>query len=135
MPVPKDLTSFFLRLIEKSKKSEINWQATGPPDAFRVTFSGIAILISLEGDKPLVRIQLLNDKGDTAAVISVDQGDDEWLGAMSLNNSANRKVTKKDETLHRAMQELEKEGSVGEDRSQGKFQVKSSKTGLLDSGF
>lgn len=115
MPVSKDLTSFFLRLIEKSKKSEINWQATGPPDAFRVTFSGIAILISLEGDKPLVRIQLFNDKGDTAAVISVDQGDDEWLGAMSLINSANRKVTKKDETLHRAMQELEKEGSVGDE--------------------
>lgn len=115
MPVPKHLMAFFLRLVDKSKKAEINWEATGQPDAFRVTFADVAISISLEGNKPLVRIQLLNDRGDPAAVITVDDGDDEWIGAMSLINTANRKVTKIDKTMQRAMEELGREGTVGQE--------------------
>ena len=113
MAVPQELMAFFLRLVDKSRKSEINWEATGRADAFRVTFSDIAITISLEGEKPFVRIQLLNDRGDPAAIITVDDGDDEWLPAMSLINSANRKVARIDRTMQRAMEELGKEGSVG----------------------
>ena len=41
------------------------------------------------------------------------QGDEEWLAAVSLINSANRKVRKIDHTLRRAMEELSKSGAVG----------------------
>ncbi len=115
MAIPKDFMAFFLRLVDKSRKSEVNWVATDRTDAFRVTFSDMAISISLEGDEPIVRIQLLNNEGDPAAAMTVDDGDDEWLAAMSLINSANRKVTKIDETMRRAMEELGKEGTVGEE--------------------
>ena len=117
MPIPEDLNPFFSMLVDKSRKLEINWEATGEADSFRVTFSDIAISISLEGNKPFVRIQLLNDKGDPATVITVDDGDEEWLGAMSLINSANRKVRKIDQSLQRAMEELGKEGTVGQEPS------------------
>ena len=115
MAIPNDLMAFFLRLVDKSRNSEINWKGTGRPDTFLVTFSDIAISICLVGDKPSVRIQLLNDEGDPAAVITVDDGDDEWLAAMSLINSANRKVTKIDRTMQRAMEELGKAGTVGQE--------------------
>ena len=39
----------------------------------------------------------------------------EWLAAMSLINSASRKVTKIDESLQRVMEELGKEGMVGQE--------------------
>ncbi len=117
MPIPEDLKPFFSRLVDKSRKLEINWEATGEAEEFRVTFSDIAISISLERNKPVVRIQLLNDKGDPATVITVDDEDDEWLGAMSLINSAKRKVTKIDKSLQRAMEELGKEGTVGREPS------------------
>lgn len=113
MPVPKELMQFFSKLVDKSKKSEINWQATGQSDAYRVTFPDMAISISLEGTK-LVRIQLLNDQGEPAAAIAVNDGDEEWLGAISLINSANRKVTKIDTTMRRALEELGKDGAIGE---------------------
>ena len=115
MAIPKEFMAFFLRLVDKSRKSEVNWEATGGKDTVRVTFSDIAINISLVGDKPEVRIQLLNDEGVPAAVMSVDDGDDEWLAAMSLINSANRRVTKIDRTMQRAMEELGKEGTVGQE--------------------
>lgn len=117
MPIPEDLRPFFSKLVDKSKKMEINWEATGQKDSFRVTFSDIAITVSLEGNKPPVRIQLLNDKGDPAAVITVDDADDDWISAMSLINSANRKVTKIEKTMLRAMEELGKEGPVGQEPS------------------
>ncbi len=115
MPVPQDLMTFFMRLVEKSKKGEINWAAAGEADTFLVTFSDLAIGISLVGDNPVVRIQLLNDEGDPTAAITVDDGDEEWLGAMSLINSANRKVRKIDKTMRRAMEELGREGTVGQE--------------------
>lgn len=112
MPVPKELLPFFTRLVDKSKKSEINWQTTGQPEAFRVTFPDMAIAIALEGDR-LVRIKLLNDQGLAAAEMVVDDGEDEWLGAVSLINSAKRKVMRIDQTMQRAMEELGKDGPVG----------------------
>jgi hypothetical protein len=113
MPIPEDLKPFFSSLVAKSKKLEINWEATGNADSFRVTFSDFAIGISQEGSKPVVRIQLLNDTGDIASEMTVDDGDDDWLGALSLINTAKRKVTKIDRSLQRAMEELGKEGTVG----------------------
>ena len=60
-------------------------------------------------------IELLNDQGQPAATIAVDDRDDEWLGAVSLINSANRKVSKIDQTMSRAMEELAKDGAIGQD--------------------
>ena len=114
MPVAKELVPFFTRLVEKSKKSEINWRDTGQADAFRVTFRDMAVTIEMEGNR-LVRIQLLNDRGDVVEVITVDDDDDEWLGAVGLINSAKRKVTKKDVTMRRVMEELAKDGPIGEE--------------------
>ncbi len=118
MPVPKDMMTFFSRLVEKSKKSEINWKATTDTDTFIVTFPDLSITISLVGEKPVVRVQLLNDEGAPTSVITVDDADDEWIAAMSLINSANRKVRKIDQTMLHAMEELGKDGPVGEESTE-----------------
>ena len=115
MPISEDLKPLFSRLVAKSKKLEINWQATDQADSFRVTFSDFAISISQEGSNPVVRIKPLNDQGVIATEMTVDDGDDEWLGALSLINTAKRKVTKIDKSLQRAMEELGKEGPVGQE--------------------
>jgi hypothetical protein len=114
MPVPKELTSFFSGLVEKSRKSEINWCPTDEPDAYRVTFPDMAITVRQEGERR-VRIELLNDRSIPAATICVEYGDEEWIGAVSLINSANRKVTKIDQTMQRAMEELGRDGPIGQD--------------------
>ena len=81
MPVPTEFMPFFTSLVDKSKKSEINWEATGQPDAYRVRFSDFSISVSQEnGQPPSIRVQLLNDQGQPTVVMSIDDGDDEWLG-------------------------------------------------------
>jgi hypothetical protein len=69
------------------------------------------------GHRGSVRVQLRNDQGEPSAVISVDDRDDEWLGAVGFFNSAERKVLKVGRTMRRAMEELEKHGVVGLDVS------------------
>ena len=113
MPVPEEFLPFFTSLVDKSRKSEINWEEMGQSDAYRVRFSDFSISVSQEGDKPIVRIQLFNDHGGPTAVITVNDEDDEWLGAVGLINSAERKVRKLGQTLQRAMEELGKEGPIG----------------------
>ena len=113
MPVPIELRPFFTNLIEKSKRSEINWEANGGSDAYRVRFADFAIGIYQDQRKHSVRIQLLNDRGDPTAVINVEKEDDDWIGAVSLINSADLKVRKVGRTLGLAMEELGKQGLIG----------------------
>ncbi len=113
MPVPTELRSFFDSLVEKSRRSEINWESDGVSDSYRVRFADFTIAIRADEARPAVFIQLLNDQGEQATVITVQQGDEQWIGAVSLINSANLKVRKVGETLRRALEELEKEGPIG----------------------
>jgi hypothetical protein len=115
MPVPLELKPFFTGLVEKSRKSEINWEANGGSDAYRVRFEDFAIGISQDQRTSTVRVQLLNDRGEPTAVINVEKGDDEWIGAVSLINTADLKVRKVGHTLGRAMEELGRAGLVGLD--------------------
>ena len=115
MPVPTELRPFFNNLVEKSKKSEINWEANGEPDAYRVRFADFSIGIDQDERKPSVRIRLLNDREEPTAVITVEKADEEWIGAISLINSAGLKVRKVGRTLGRAMEELGKKGPIGLD--------------------
>lgn len=112
MPVPTELRPFFTNLVEKSKRSEINWEANGKSDAYRVRFAEFAIGIH-QDERDVVRIQLLNDRGEPTAVINVEKDDDDWIGAVSLINSANLKVRKVSRTLGLAMEELGKHGLIG----------------------
>ena len=114
MPVPKELLPFFTGLVDKSRRSEINWCPTDRPDAFRVNFPDMAITVAQEGERR-VRIELLNDRSIPAATICVEYGDEEWIGAVSLINSATRRVTKIEQTMRRAMEELGRDGPIGED--------------------
>lgn len=113
MPVPTELRPFFTSLVEKSKRSEINWEAHGGPHSFRVRFNDFGIRVSQDEQRPSVRIQLLNDRGEPTAVIDVRKEDEDWIRAISLINSANLKVRKVGQTLGRAMEELGKPGAVG----------------------
>ncbi len=113
MPVPTELRPFFDGLVEKSRKSEINWEAGGAAGTYRVRFPDFSIVISQDERKPAVMVHLLNDRGDPATVITVAQGDEEWIGAVSLINTANLKVRRVGETLRSAMEELSKEGPIG----------------------
>lgn len=114
MPVPIEFKPFFTNLVDKSRKSEINWEDAGEPNTYRVRFADFSIVVSQTDDRtPSVRVQLLNDRGHPTAVISVDDQDDEWLGAVGLFNSADRKVRKLGRTMRRAMEELAKQGSIG----------------------
>ena len=113
MPVPAELRPFFTNLVEKSKRSEINWEAEQRADAYRVRFPDFSIVVSQDSHRHSVQLQLLNDRGGATTVLSVEKGDEEWLAAVSLINSANRKVRKIDHTLRRAMEELSKSGAVG----------------------
>ena len=115
MAVPQELTGFFTKLVEKSKKLEVNWQATGQADTYAVRFSDIAIRIAQVSGTRAVRIELLNDEGRAVADMTVDDNDNEWIAATSLINSANRKVSKIDQTIRRALEELGREGPVGEE--------------------
>lgn len=113
MPVPTELKPFFNNLVEKSKRSEINWEEDNGSDAFRVRFAEFAIGICQDASNHSVRIQLLNDRGAPTAVINVDKDDDDWMGAVSLINSADLKVRKVGRTLGLAMEELGKQGLIG----------------------
>ena len=113
MPVPIELRPFFTNLVEKSKKAEINWEADTESDAYRVRFAEFAIGIHQDQASHSVHIQLLNDRGDPTAVIKVDKEDDDWIGAVSLINSADLKVRKVGRTLGLAMEELGKPGPIG----------------------
>lgn len=113
MPVPTELRPFFTGLVEKSRKSEINWEADGRGDAYRVRFDDFAIGISQDERKPEVLVRLYNDRDEPTTVITVNQGDEEWIGAISLINSANLKVRKVGQTLRRAMEELGRDGPIG----------------------
>ena len=113
MPVPTELMPFFQNLVEKSKKSEINWEAAGRPDAYTVRFPDFAIQIVQEGTKPYVLIRLHNDDGMAVTDFKVTNQDEEWIMAVSLINSADRKVRKAGRTLQRAMEELGKTGLIG----------------------
>lgn len=114
MPVPIEFMPFFESLVDKSRKSEVNWEATGRPKEYRVRFADFAILVSEEGDKPMsIRIQLLNDRAEATAVMLIDDRDEEWLGAVGLFNSADRKVRKMGRTMRRAMEELGRQGAIG----------------------
>ena len=113
MPVPIELRPFFAGLVDKSRRGEIRWEADGKTDAFRARFSRFSIAIRQDERKPAVHVELRNDQGQPASIITVDQGDEEWIGAVSLINSANLKVRKVGETLRYAMAELEKEGTIG----------------------
>lgn len=113
MPVPTELRSFFSGLVEKSKKGEINWEAAGPKDVYRVRFRDFAIAIDQDPHKPAVRVQLVNDAGEATAVITVGKEDEEWISAVSLINSADRTVRKVGHTLTRALEELGKSGAIG----------------------
>jgi hypothetical protein len=116
MPVPIEFRPLFTSLVDKSRRSEINWEATAQPNVYRVRFPDFSIVVSHEGGhRGSVRVQLLNDQGEPSAVISVDDRDDEWLGAVGLFNSAERKVLKVGRTMRRAMEELERQGVVGLD--------------------
>ena len=113
MPVPIDLKPFFASLVEKSRRHEINWEADGRADTYRVRFADFAIAVSQDESRPSVRIQLLNDQGEPTTLVTVEKGDEEWLAAVSVINSANRKVRKIDHTLQRALEELGREGVIG----------------------
>ena len=113
MPVPQELKPFFTGLVDKSKKLEINWEAGARPDAFRVRFPDFTIAVSQEGRTSAVRVQLLNDDGYVTTDFSVAKDDEEWIGAVALINSADRKVRKAGHTLRRAMEELAKKGPIG----------------------
>ncbi len=119
MPVPTELKPFFSGLVEKSRKAEINWEANGGPDSFRVTFADFAIRIAQDAARPAVRVQLLNDQGEPTTVITVDKSDEEWIAAVSLINSADLKVRKVGRTLQRAMEELGRSGMIGQQREAG----------------
>jgi hypothetical protein len=54
MPVPTELRAFFNNLVEKSKKSEINWEAHGGPDAYRVRFADFSIGVTGAPKQPRV---------------------------------------------------------------------------------
>ena len=113
MSVPTELRPFFTSLVEKSRRSEINWESDGRRDAFRVRFADFAIGVSQDASRPAVDVQLYNDHGEPTTVITVQKGDEEWIGAVSLINSANLKVRKVGRTLNRALEELGREGPVG----------------------
>jgi len=113
MPVPTELAPFFKNLVDKSKKSEINWEAAHQPDSYVVRFPDFSIQISQDGTKPYVAIQLHNDEGAMVTDFKVNSQDAEWIGAVSLINSADRKVRKAGRTLQRAMEELGKTGVIG----------------------
>ncbi len=119
MPVPTELRPFFTSLVEKSKKSEINWEANGGPNSYRVRFDDFAISVSQDDQRPLVRIQLLNDRSEPTAVIDVRKEDEDWIRAISLINSADLKVRKVGQTLGRAMEELSKSGAIGFEPNKG----------------
>lgn len=113
MPVPTELRPFFAGLVEKSKKSEINWEANGGPNSYRVRFDDFAIRVSQDDQRPAVRIQLLNEDNAPTAVIDVRKEDEDWIRAISLINSADLKVRKVGKTLGRAMEELSRAGAIG----------------------
>ena len=113
MPVPTELMPLFRNLVEKSKKSEINWEAAGPRDAFAVRFPDFSIKVVQDEAKPRVTVQLHNDTGEPVADFRVTDQDEEWIMAVSLINSADRVVRKAGLTLQRAMEELSKAGMVG----------------------
>jgi hypothetical protein len=114
MPVPIEFKPFFASLVDKSKRSEINWEATAQPRTYRVRFTDFSIVVSQNSGRPAsVRVQLLNDRGEATAVITIDDRDDDWLGAVGLFNSADRKVRRLGWTLRRAMEELGKRGPIG----------------------
>ena len=114
MPVPIEFRPFFTSLVDKSRKSEIDWEATDQSNVFRVRFPDFSIMVSQDGgQRPSVAVQLLNDRGEPSAAFSVDDRDDEWLGAVGLFNSAERKVRKTGRTMRRAMEELGKQGVIG----------------------
>ena len=118
MPVPIEFRPFFTSLVDKSRRAEINWEATDRSNAFRARFPDFSIVVSQhEGQRPSVRVQLLNDQGGPTAVVSVDDRDDEWLGAVGLFNSAERKAHGIGRTMRRAMEELGKQGVIGLDAS------------------
>ncbi|MDH3206935.1 MAG: hypothetical protein OEO79_09995 [Gemmatimonadota bacterium] len=86
----------------------------GPPRRLSRSFLRFSIVVSQEGHKAAsIRVQLLNDRGEHTAVISIDDRDEEWLGAVGLFNSADRKVRKLGRTMRRAMEELGKRGAIG----------------------
>lgn len=118
MPIPIELRPFFTNLVEKSKKSEINWEADSGSAAYRVRFAEFAIAIDQDQANHSVRIQLLNDRGDSTAVINVSKEDDDWIGAVSLINSADLKVRKVGRTLSLAMEALDQPGLIGLDPDQ-----------------
>lgn len=113
MPVPNELMPFFQNLVEKSKKSEINWESAGGRDAYLVRFPDFSIRIAQESHKPHVVVRLHNDAGDLVSEFKVNDQEDEWIMAVSLINSADRTVRKAGRTLQRAMEELGKAGVIG----------------------
>ena len=115
--MPAELRPFFTSLVEKSKRSEINWEADEGPDTYRVRFTDFVIRISQDERKPVVRVELLNDRGEPTAVVDVEKEDEEWIPAVSLINTADLKVRKVGRTLGRAMEELGKQGPIGLDQN------------------
>ncbi len=113
MPVPQELKPFFTQLVDKSKRLEINWEAGARSDAFRVRFTDFSIAVSQEGRASSVRVQLLNEDGYVTADFTVDDKDDEWIMAVALTNSADRKVRNAGRTLRRALEELGRDGPIG----------------------
>lgn len=113
MPIPRELTPFFNRLVEKSKRLEINWEGNGRRGSYRVRFPDFSIEVAQDGHASPVRIQLRNGDGHATSDFRVSDRDDEWIGAVALVNSADRKVHKAGETLRRAMEELGRPGAIG----------------------
>ena len=56
---------------------------------------------------------MLTVTGRRATRARIEKEDDEWIGAVSLINSADLKVRKVGRTLGRAMEELSKQGPIG----------------------
>ena len=113
MPVATELKPFFTNLVEKSRRHEINWEANGREDSYIVRFDDFSIAVAQDAQRPQVQIRLLNDQGGPTTIITVDKGDADWLAAVSVVNSAHRKVRKIDHTLQRALEELGREGEIG----------------------
>jgi len=93
--------------MRKSGSDEADRLPAHPPDR-------VSPVVSEAGGKPMsICVQLLNDRGETTAVITVDDRDEEWLGAVGLFNSADRKVRKLGRTMRRAMEGLGKQRAIG----------------------
>lgn len=116
--VPDAYRKLITKLALRTSKGEVNWRTTSEEGKFIVNFTkGFTVSVShyWYESQDFVKVSILDSEGKEIDFFVIDDGDNDWYQLNEMYNTARRTALNINKAIEAISEELESEGTIGEE--------------------